>query len=244
MRLSPAHHHRSYPWGESLVHPLRLLAASLPCSVFALLSLRPGFAALWDLPGRRLLQAFHCWTWPNMLFWTIIPEHATRHSFPLFPGIVGLAAFVWIAWLRERRSMSFALFRKKTRIAHLFIALIVCWLIVKLIFVEAVLPRRNPARQPREKGEQLAASVPDGNNLYLSQVKDEGIMFYYRRPVLRLPNWEQLPSSERPIYCILDESEWRNWQTTRPAEMLLRMADEQGDPIVLVRVDSKAVSGE
>src|SRR5260370_31646113 len=105
MRLSPSPHHPSYPWGESLIHPVRLLAARLPCSVFALLSLRPGFAALWDLPGRRLLQAFHCWTWPNMLFWTIIPEHATRHSFPLFPGLAGLAAFVWIALLRERRSL-------------------------------------------------------------------------------------------------------------------------------------------
>ena len=38
---------------------------------------------------------------------------------------------------------------------------------------------------PKEKGEQLAAWVPDGNTLYLFQVKDEGIMFYYRRPVRR-----------------------------------------------------------
>jgi len=238
MRLSPRHHHRSYPWGESLFHPVRLLAASLPCSAFALLSLRPGFAALWELPGRRLLQALHCWAWSNMLFWTVIPEHATRHSFPLFPGLAGLAASVWIAWLRERRSFGFALFRKKLRVAHLFIGLIACWLVVKLVFVEAVLPRRNPARQPKEKGEQLAASVPDGDTLYLFNVKDEGIMFYYRRPVRRLPNPDQLPSSERPIYCILDESEWRNWQPTLPAEMLLRMPDEQGDPMVLVRVDS------
>ncbi len=261
MRLSPSHHHRPYPWRESLFHPVRLLAASLPCSAFALLSLRPGFAALWDLPGRRLLQALHCWTWPNMLFWTVIPEHATRHSFPLFPGLAGLAAFVWIAWLRERRSLGFALFRsepwkenggprrldppysKKLRVAHLFIGLIVCWLVVKLVFVQAVLPRRNPARQPKEKGEQLAASVPDGNTLYLFQVKDEGIMFYYRRPVRRLPNPDQLPSSERPIYCILDESEWRNWQPARPAETLLRMPDEQGDPMVLVRVDSARKAG-
>src|SRR6266849_8072147 len=57
MRLSPSHHHRPYPWGESLVHPIRLLAASLPCSVFALLSLRPGVSAMWDDRGLRLLQA-------------------------------------------------------------------------------------------------------------------------------------------------------------------------------------------
>jgi hypothetical protein len=103
--------------------------------------------------------------------------------------------------------------------------------------VEAILPRRNPARQPKEKGEQLASLVPEGNLLYLFQVKDEGIMFYYGRPVRRLPDPEQLPSSIRPIYCILDEAEWRNWISERPAEMLLQMPDEQGDPIVLVRVD-------
>jgi 4-amino-4-deoxy-L-arabinose transferase-like glycosyltransferase len=264
MRLSPAHHHRSYPWAESLVHPLRLLAASLPCGVFALLSLRPGFASLWDLPGRHLLQAFHCWTWPNMLFWTVIPEHATRHSFPLFPGLAGLAALVWIAWLRKDQiprtkfqeptsksrvpaSLVLApgrLVLGRRRIAPWFVGLVVCWLIVKLVFVQAVLPRRNPARQPREKAEQLAATVPDGNTLYLFRLKDEGIMFYYRRPVRRLSDPDQLPSSQRPIYCILDESEWRNWDRARPSEMLLRMRDEQGDPMVLVRVDSKMVSGE
>src|SRR5260370_38362002 len=100
MRLSPSHHHRPYPWGESLIHPLRLLAAGLPCSAFALLSLRPSFSAQWDHGGRRLLQALHCWTWSNMLFWTVIPEHATRHSFPLFPGLSGLSALVLVAWLR------------------------------------------------------------------------------------------------------------------------------------------------
>jgi hypothetical protein len=175
-----------------------------------------------------------------MLFWTVIPEHATRHSFPLFPGLAGLAAFVWIAWLRERRFPNLQPANKKntrSRVAQLFIGLVVSWLVVKLVFVQAVLPRRNPARQPKEKGQQLAAWVPNGNTLYLFQVKDEGIMFYYRRPVRRLPNPEQLPSSDKTIYCILDETEWRNWSTTRPAEMLLLIPDEQGDPMVLMRVN-------
>jgi len=269
MRLSPSHHHRPYPWGESLGHPIRLLAASLPCSAFALLSFRPGFSANWDDRGLRLLQAMHCWTWPNMLFWTVIPEHATRHSFPLFPGLAGLAALVWISWLRGfSRTRSQALpgngmFTRlflaliplrqsllevrsqaepgnevrRISVARLFIGLVVVWMVVKLVFAEAILPRRNPARQPKEKGEQLAALVPKGNMLYLFQVKDEGIMFYYGRPVRRLTDPDQLPSSNRPIYCILDEAEWRSWKPERPAEMLLRMPDEQGDPIILVRVD-------
>jgi hypothetical protein len=181
-----------------------------------------------------------------MLFWTVIPEHATRHSFPLFPGLAGLAALVWIAWLRaldgkettNHTNGDNANHRvRATRVIRGFIGLVFVWLLVKLVFVEAILPRRNPARQPKEKGEQLAALVPDGDMLYLSQVKDEGIMFYYGRPVRRLPDMDQLPSSNRPIYCILDEAEWRNWISERPAEMLLQMPDEQGDPIVLVRVD-------
>src|SRR5205823_935651 len=44
-------------------------------------------------------QAMHCWVWPNLIFWSIIPEHASRHSAPLFPGIAGLAAMVWVVLL-------------------------------------------------------------------------------------------------------------------------------------------------
>ncbi|HEV2947466.1 MAG TPA: glycosyltransferase family 39 protein [Gemmataceae bacterium] len=252
MRLSPSHHHRPYPWRESLVHPFRLLAAGLPCSAFALLTLRPGFATIWDPKARRLLQGLHCWVWPNMLFWSVIPEHATRHSFPLFPGLAGLSAMVWVAWLRGYRlpnwkfafgNLHFAIpFAKKMQTASLsmarvFLGLIFVWLVVKLVFVEAVLPRRNPARQPKEKGEQLAALVPANNVLYLFQLKDEGIMFYYGRTVRRLPGPAQLPSSDRGLYCILDETEWKNWADTRPVETLLKMPDEQGDPIFLVRVE-------
>jgi 4-amino-4-deoxy-L-arabinose transferase-like glycosyltransferase len=253
MRLSPSHHHRPYPWRESLVHPFRLLAAGLPCSAFALLTLRPGFGTILDPKARRLLQGFHCWVWPNMLFWSVIPEHATRHSFPLFPGLAGLSAMVWVAWLRGYRlpnwkfafgNLHFAIpFAKKMQTASLsmarvFLGLILVWLVVKLVFVEAVLPRRNPARKPKEKGEQLAALVPANNVLYLFQLKDEGIMFYYGRTVRRLPGPAQLPSSDRGLYCILDETEWKNWADTRPAETLLKMPDEQGDPIFLVRVEA------
>ena len=82
--------------------PFLLLATNLPWSPFALLTLRRGFTRLWDEDARRLLMACHCWTWPNLVFWSIVPEHAARHSFPLFPGFAGLAAFVWVAWLTGR----------------------------------------------------------------------------------------------------------------------------------------------
>src|SRR5262249_24837794 len=157
------------------------------------------FAMQWDVGGRRLLQALHCWIWPNMLFWTVIPEHATRHSFPLFPGLAGLAAFICIAWLRGLQSQSISLGAKIATPAdchrgalhdkyhrdsifiagRAFIGLLIVWLIVKLVFIEVVLPRRNPLRQPKEKGEHLAALVPRDEVLYLFRLKDEGIMFYY-----------------------------------------------------------------
>jgi 4-amino-4-deoxy-L-arabinose transferase-like glycosyltransferase len=255
MRLLPSHHHRPYPWKEVLLHPLKVLAASLPVSLFALAALRPGFARLWDERGRRLLQALHCWVWPNLLFWSIIPEKAARHSFPLFPGIAGLAAMVWVAWLTGRQRWPVP----RLSPGRVLAAGVVLWLGAKLVFVHAVVPHRNQDREPRAKAALLASHVPPGTTLYLFRLKDEGIMFYYGRPVRRLPSFAQLPSSPRPLYCILDASEWRKWQAfqvaraaiegyagadsprTSPAEseeVLARLTDEQGDPIVLVKVSN------
>jgi 4-amino-4-deoxy-L-arabinose transferase-like glycosyltransferase len=254
MRLLPSHHHRPYPWGEVLLHPFKVWAASLPLSVFALPALWPGFARLWDQRGQRLLAALHCWIWPNLVFWSIIPEKATRHSFPLYPAIAGLAAMVWLAWLTGRLPWPW----KRIGPAKVLVAGVVLWLGVKLAFVHAVIPARNQNREPRAKGELLARLVPPGETLYLLRLKDEGIMFYYGRPVRRLPSFAGLPSSGRPVYCILDVSEWRKWQGYRVAraairgyaglaghgrdrseEVLRRLSDEQGDPIILVKVQER-----
>jgi 4-amino-4-deoxy-L-arabinose transferase-like glycosyltransferase len=250
------HQHVGYPWLECLTHPFKLLAMNLPWSAFALATLWPGFMRLWDERSRRLLQALHCWVWPNLLFWSIIPEHASRHSIPLFPGIAGLAAMVWIAWLTGRFSIlnfRFSIFnwadtlnsKIENHKSKILVGIVVCWLVVKLVFVHVVIPQRNPARAPQAKGEQLAATVPEGKTLYLFQLKDEGIMFYYSRlragdpsvmPVRRLNSPAELPSSDGAVYCILDEPEWRRWQGPRPAEAVLHLKDEQNAPIVLVRV--------
>ncbi len=230
MHLSPGHHHRPYPWLESLEHPLRVLGASLPVSAFALVSLWPGFARCWDERGRRLVQFLHCWTWPNLLFWSAVPEHGTRQSFPLFPGLAGLAALVWLAWLTGRRPWRWP----RVAPGRVLIGLVGAWLIVKLAFVYVVVPARDHKREPRHKASLVAARVPPGEVLYLFRLKDEGIMFYYGRTVRRLLRPEQLPSSPRPAYCILDESEYE--QMTQPMEVLLHLQDEQGAPIVLVRM--------
>jgi 4-amino-4-deoxy-L-arabinose transferase-like glycosyltransferase len=229
MHISPSHHHRPYPWLESLVHPLRILGASLPISLFALPALWPGFASRWDERGRRCLQALHCWTWPNLLLWSLVPEHAPRQSFPLFPGLAGLAAMVWAAWLTKGLAWPFP----KIAPGKVLIGLLIAWFGVKLAFVHAVVPERMHKRAPRHKAEQIRALVPEEAILYLFRLKDEGIMFYYGRQVRRLQRFEQLPSSGEPAYCILDEPEWN--QRDQPMEVLLHLNDEQGAPIVLVR---------
>jgi 4-amino-4-deoxy-L-arabinose transferase-like glycosyltransferase len=252
--LAPQHDHSYYPWKLTLLHPFKLWAMNLPWSAFALVTLWPGFTRLWDERGRLLLQAMHCWVWPNLIFWSIIPEHASRHSLPLFPGIAGLAAMVSIALLTgkfagSRQQSAGSIFRRyvaRTQLASvsrtLFITFVVVWLVVKLAFVHVVIPWRNPARAPKSKGEQLAALVPPGEPLYLFHLKDEGIMFYYSRqrspdtpPVKRLGSPDQLPSIGEPVYCILNESEWNELKTKRPADDLLHLEDEQKAPIVLVR---------
>jgi 4-amino-4-deoxy-L-arabinose transferase-like glycosyltransferase len=240
MRLLPSHHHRPYPWRETLGHPFKVLAGNLPWSIPALLALRPGFAQRWDERGRRLLQALHCWLWPNLLFWSIIPEHAPRHSFPMFPAVAGLATLVWLDWMRRTAGESRAVLPRlwtRLRPGPVLIGMVACWLVVKVVFVQAVIPARNYNREPRAKGELLARLVPEGQILYLFRLKDEGIMFYYGRTVRRLAHADQLPSSSEPVYCILDESEWSAWHSARDTQVIQQLRDEQGAPIVLVKLE-------
>jgi 4-amino-4-deoxy-L-arabinose transferase-like glycosyltransferase len=229
------HVHQSY-WSEVLLHPLKVLGMSLPWSAFALLACRPGFFRVWDERGQRLLQALHCWTWPNLLLWSLLPQHSPRHSLPLLPGLSGLAALVWIAWLDDRFRLGNAVLSRQRLPVALLTAIVLVWLGVKLAFVHAVLPQRTAQRAPRERGEQLAAQVPADQTLYLCRVKDEGIMFYYRRPVCRLANWHELPSFAEPSYCIVEETELPCLSPGLTAETLSALKDEQGTPLVLVRV--------
>jgi 4-amino-4-deoxy-L-arabinose transferase-like glycosyltransferase len=250
------HHHRPYPWGETLGHPFVVLGSTLPWSICALATLWPGFARLWDERQRRLLQALHCWTWPSLLFWSLVPEHAPRHSFPLFPGLAGLAVFAWIAWLTGRLGWYLPFARPRQG----FIALVALCVVAKVGYIHAWMPIRDgranglltacgftpkPNRQPRGKAEQVASLVPANRPLYLFRLKDEGIMFCYgrchaegqaERVVRRLAEPEHLPSAAELVYCILTDQEWSTWDRCRPAEVLLRSCDQQGDPIVLLAV--------
>jgi 4-amino-4-deoxy-L-arabinose transferase-like glycosyltransferase len=230
-RLIPEHGGRPYPWLETLIHPAKLLVTMLPWSALALLTLRSSFLRMWEGRERRLLQAMHCWVWPQVLFWSLPTEHTPRHSFPLFPGMAGLAAMVWFAWHDGRLKWS----RPRIRPAQLLAASLALWFVLKLAFVQVVMPHRGIERAAHAKGTLIASMVPLGEVLYLFRLKDEGIMFYYGRPVIRLRSPQELPTALGPVYCILTLQEWGGWDTDR-AEVLRHLTDEQGDPLVLVRV--------
>ncbi len=231
-RLSPAHHTRPYPWHELATFPLAFVASNLPWSAAALWTLSPRFAELWDERGKRLLQLFHCWTWPNLLFWTMVPGHHFRHALPLQPGLAGLAALTWIAWTDGRLRWPIPNVRPR----QVFLSLLVLWLTVKIVFVTTIVPYRDRNRAPKSKGEQLAALVPTSETLYLFRLKDEGILFYYGRPARRLSSPMCLPKEERGAYCLLTELEYHQWSPLCLLEPLERFNDEQGHPIVLVKL--------
>jgi 4-amino-4-deoxy-L-arabinose transferase-like glycosyltransferase len=238
-RLSPAHHTRAYPWQDLATFPLRFLAANLPWSALTLLTFFPRFSGLWDERGRRVLQLLHCWTWPNLLFWSIVPGHHLRHAMPLQPGLAGLAALVWIAWLDGKLRWPLPALRP----ASVFLALLIVWLATKILFVQLVLPRRDVVRQARQKGEQIAALVPSDHLLYLARLKDEGILFYYGRPARRVNELGCLLARPKAEYCLLVESEWQLENIRRSAEVLLHLRDEQGKPIVLVKLPATNPEG-
>jgi 4-amino-4-deoxy-L-arabinose transferase-like glycosyltransferase len=231
-RLVPGYSGRPYPFLGSLLHPLKLLLTALPWSLLALVALRPGFAALWDERGRRLLQAMHCWTWPQVLFWSLLTEHTPRHSFPFFPGLAGLAVLVWFAWHTGRLPALLP----RVRPVQLLTCSLVLWMILKLAFVHYLMPSRIARCQPGAKGALLASLVPVDARLFLFRLKDEGILFYFARPAWRLASPAQLPVDASSLYCILCLSEWHAWDPARPAELVQQFTDEQGDPIVLIRV--------
>jgi 4-amino-4-deoxy-L-arabinose transferase-like glycosyltransferase len=228
--LSPLHHARPHPWGEVAGFLLLFLATNLPWSAPALLTLHPRFGRLWDERGRRLWQLLHCWVWPNLLFWSLVPGHHLRHGMPLQPGLAGLAAMVWIAWLTGR--LRWPLPRLKP--AQVLVGLTAAWLTVKLVFVHAVVPDRDDGRSPRSTAAQIAALVPEGETLYLCDLKDEGILFYYGRPARRVGSLA-VSANGKPAYCVLTEAEWQR----RPATVLARLTDEQGAPIFLTRLPGR-----
>jgi hypothetical protein len=177
-----------------------------------------------------LLQLFHCWTWSNLFFWAIVPGHRPRHELPLQPGLAGLAALVWIAWMTGRLAWPL----RRLSPGRVLTGLVAIWLLVKLGHAHIVIPARDRNRHTRETGERLAALVPAGEVLYLGTLKDEGILFYYDRPARRLSDSMAGPEPGQSAHLVLTATEWQNWPPAVTAEIVELLHDEQGASIFLI----------
>jgi len=206
---------------EVTTYPLLVLAAHLPVSLFALQTFRPSFWARWDNRGKFLLQFLHCWTWPSLLFWSLVPNHNVRYALPLSPGLMGLGAMGLIGMIN-------AMPRPRWMAAG-FLA---CWLVAKLAFIEIVVPARSAKHNAEPIAAQLRAQIPEYCPLYLFRLKDEGVLFYYGRPAMRLRDPGDLP---RGAFALLIRPEWEDRIRFGHLELVDCVHDQQGDPIMLVR---------
>jgi 4-amino-4-deoxy-L-arabinose transferase-like glycosyltransferase len=231
-KFLPGARPRGYPWREMVLLPVRQLVANLPWTAFAVIAMSPKVSATWNQPEKRLLTFFHCWLWPNLAFWSLIPNHAPRHSFALAPAVAGLAALVWVKCISAQLRWPLP----RLSAANALTTTIVCILAAKLCYVALVLPERTRARQPQKTGEILASLVPPGDDLHLFGVKDEGVLFYYGRPARRLSDPSALLSQDELLYCIITEPEWWQWHTRTQGETLAELHDEQGALLLLVRM--------
>ncbi len=222
---------KGYPWAELATYPLSVFAAHLPVSAFAMLTLRPTFWKQWDDRGKLLLQLLHCWTWPNLFFWTLVPNHNIRYALPMSAGLMGLGV---MGLLKRPTPPTPPPFREGGWGGRLpfVLAFLLCWFIAKIVFVEVVIPQRAEGRNAEATGAALRARVPTGQPLHVFKLKDEGVMFYYARPALRLTDVRSLPSG---AFALLIRQEWEDRAAFSHLGLLCCMHDQQGDPIYLVR---------
>jgi len=208
-------------------YPFIVLAAHLPVAGFALLTFRPGFWAKWDDSGRRLLQFLHCWTWPSLFFWSLVPNHNVRYALPMSAGLMGLGVMGLIGLMQQMGPMG-----SRRHVMTGIVGLLLCWLVVKMVFVEVVIPGRAAKRDPITSAMVLRGRVPPGEPLYVFRLKDEGVMFYYGRPVVRLRDPRGLPPG---AFAVLIEQEWDDRAAVGHLQLVDWLRDQQGDPLILVR---------
>ena len=214
-----------YPWAGVATYPLLVFVAHLPLSLFALVTFRPSFWAQWDDRGKRLLQLLHCWAWPNLLFWTLVPNHNVRYALPMSPALMGLGV---MGLLGTRRGGSI----NPRWIKIGVLAFLTTWLAVKVAFVEYVVQNRAAKYDPIPAATTLRAHVPENEPLYLFRLKDEGVMFSFGRRAIRLHHPQNLPAG---AFAVLLRQEWEDRPSFGHLDVVTWMHDQQGDAIVLVR---------
>lgn len=221
-RFAPKAAAKGYNYSELGTYPFLVLAAHLPIAIFAYFTFRPRFWELWDDRGKKLLQLLHCWVWPNLLFWSVVPNHNVRYILPLTPGLMGLGAMglmgLWKGRGRAPRSF--------------LVSFLILWLAVRIVFVELVIPVRGANRNPEPAAAELRRIVPPDRPLYLFRLKDEGVMFHYARRAVRLSDPRTLPPG---AFAVLIRQEWEDRASFGRLELLHWMHDQQGDPLILVQ---------
>ncbi|MDW8242805.1 MAG: hypothetical protein RMJ88_06300 [Thermogemmata sp.] len=223
-------------WSAWLGFPLSVLAALLPLSLPALLLLVPHYRQRLEPPVQRLALFLHCWAWPNLLFWTVVPNHNVRYVLPIAPAVAGLGVlggYLIMAdgqrrWPRYRRRFYWGI-----------AAMFVLGVAVKVVWVEVVIPARTARRNPVPVAAQLRTLIPEHETLYIDKLKDEGVMFYYGRAVRRWRGQSPLPVG---AYLALTATEWQHCQHQGYAPVAF-LQDQQGDPLIVVRVAEQCQIG-
>ena len=226
-RFAPGRRGRSYPWLEAIEFPFLVLAANTLTTLTVLATLRGSFRRSMTDSERSLALLGHCWLWPNLLFWTLPAQHNVRYLLPMIPAF-GLLGGLW--WVKFLEAMPSARWRRIALIAPLL-----AWLMVKGVFAGVVQPERVAHRNARETGRHLAELVPGGEHLAIDKLKDEGILFYYGRPVLQT-HWCEAPS--RTPWALLLETEWQSLEAKPEIRLVARLRDQQGAAIYLVHDDT------
>lgn len=285
-----ASHHSGPPrWLETALHPLKIFVATLPWSVWLCFTMVRSWWSALSTGQRRLAEEMSCWFWPNLLLFTLLPEHGTRQSFPFMPATGALAGLIWAQALSNQLPTSLINWHHRFALgclltaggltlisgaAGLFIlkpvdwwltvglsglalmtlqegfqqwrlgntfrvaaCLLGTWAFVKIAYVELVVPQRDADRQVRRKADHLASLLPADTVPVISQLKDEGLMFYLKRPVLRQRNWDQLAIGENRVHCLLlTAAEWRQLQSRSDWHILSvhKVLDSQNDPVFVV----------
>jgi 4-amino-4-deoxy-L-arabinose transferase-like glycosyltransferase len=233
-RFTPKTAAKGYPWSDVVTYPLVVLAAHLPLSAFALLTLRPSFWKQWDDRGKLLLQLLHCWTWPNLLFWSLVPNHNVRYSLPMSPGLMGLGV-MGLVGVFSRDPQGSAVrggLPCGSRLNGCVIPFLACWLAAKIAFVQLVIPARAAHHNPEPIAAELRELVPADQPLYLFRLKDEGVLFYFARPAVRLHDPRELPPG---AFAVLIGPEWDDRAAFGDLELIRALHDQQGDPLILAR---------
>ena len=224
---------KKYPWGETVLFPVVVLAANTFSTAAVLLSLRKSFRDRLTPMERSVWLLGHCWIWPNLLFWTLPAQHNVRYVFPMIPGVCLLAGLWWVKWFETRPDVPWR--------RGLFITPIVVWFFVKIVYTEVIHPEELSKRDARGVGRRLAELVPPGEVLSISKLKDEGIMFYYDRPIEQIGwpadapppkfRWAFLMAKESPSQ---EPSEWQLVEGAPGVRLVEKLREQGGAPAFLV----------